>query len=102
MKRRESYKTAAASNDLASFSLTSNLTNSLVESSHLNPNQINIATSTAGSTASTALLNSTNSKLKLKEICISMPVAKPSLNELKPQLSIENKQIKSAKTLIER
>lgn len=107
MKRRESYKTSssAASSDLASFSLTSNLNSSLVESSHLNSkpvNNIDININSATATASTALLNTTNSKLKLKEICISMPVAKPSINELNQQLSVENKQIKTAKTLIER
>lgn len=102
MKRRESYKTAAASSDLASFTLTSNLNSSLVESSHLNSKPVNSIDISGATTTSTALLNSTNSKLKLKEICISMPVAKPSINELNQQLSVENKQIKSAKTLIER
>lgn len=117
MKRRESYKTTP-SNDLAS--LSSNLNSSLIDNSNTN----NALTSTTNTTTNTNLLaketniqssigntnllsNSTNSittsnKHKLKEICIQMPVAKPSLNELKPQLSIENKQTKAAKTLIER
>lgn len=85
MKRRESFKTT--SNDPASYSLSSNLTNGLNDNS---------------STANTGLLTPINNKLKLKDICITMPVAKPSINELKPQLSIENKHTKSAKTLIER
>lgn len=40
-------------------------------------------------------------KTPLKEISISLPIAKPSLNESKPQLSIAENKMK-AKTLIER
>jgi hypothetical protein len=100
MKRRESFK-AQTTNDLATFSLTSNLSGSLTENSNINNTQTALLTNNNNNTTS---INATiiNSKLKLKEICIAMPVAKPTLNELKPQLSIENKQIKTAKSLIER
>lgn len=120
MKRRESYK-PTASNDLASLSSnqnsllldnsnatnslntsTSPTTNSTLKDSSLLPNlNTSFLTSSISSISSTSNTNSSN-KLKLKEICIQMPVAKPTINELKPQLSIENKQTKSAKTLIER
>ena len=100
MKRRESFK-AQTTNDLATFSLTSNLSGSLTENTNINNTQTAVLTNNNNNTTS---INATiiNSKLKLKEICIAMPVAKPTLNELKPQLSIENKQIKTAKSLIER
>jgi hypothetical protein len=99
MKRRESFK-AQTTNDLATFSLTSNLSGSLTENSNINNTQTALLTNNNNTTSISA--TTINNKLKLKEICIAMPVAKPTLNELKPQLSIENKQIKTAKSLIER
>jgi len=110
MKRRESFKTQTT-NDLATFSLTSNLSSSITENStNNNNNNTNTSSSLLLSNISNnnnnSIINDNNTntinKLKLKEICITMPVAKPTLNELKPQLSIENKQIKTAKSLIER
>ena len=99
MKRRESFK-AQTTNDLATFSLTSNLSSSLTENSNIiNNTQTALLTNNNNTTTS---INGTILNRKLKEICIAMPVAKPTLNELKPQLSIENKQIKTAKSLIER
>lgn len=100
MKRRESFK-AQTTNDLATFSLTSNLSGSLTENSNINNTQTALLTNNNNNTTSISA-TTINNKLKLKEICIAMPVAKPTLNELKPQLSIENKQIKTAKSLIER
>lgn len=55
----------------------------------------NISTNCGSSSSSLV-----NMKTPLKEICISIPVAKPSLNESKPQLSIDTKM--KAKTLFER
>ena len=52
------------------------------------------ASSTATSTANFSTLT------PLKEICISLPLAKPHLSELRPQLSVESKM--KTKTLIER
>lgn len=101
MKRRESFK-AQTTNDLATFSLTSNLSGSLTENSNINNTQTALLTNNNNNNTTSINATIINSKLKLKEICIAMPVAKPTLNELKPQLSIENKQIKTAKSLIER
>jgi hypothetical protein len=52
------------------------------------------------SSSISSITNQNNMKTPLKEICITIPTAKPSLNESKPQLSIESK-IK-AKSLFER
>ncbi len=45
--------------------------------------------------------NNINKSNQLKEVvCVNLPIAKPSINETKPQLSIESKM--KAKTLFER
>jgi hypothetical protein len=53
--------------------------------------------------------NNSNTKTQLKEICISLPLAKPNLNELNPQLDLSSSSVNNsnnnkmrAKTLIER
>jgi receptor-type tyrosine-protein phosphatase R len=60
------------------------------------------ANTTTSSTTTTTSLSSSLSPIK--EICISLPLAKPYLSELKPQLSVDSaaSKIMKAKTLCER
>ncbi|RNA37685.1 Receptor-type tyrosine- phosphatase R [Brachionus plicatilis] len=92
-KQGNSYKTA--SNDLSSFTYSSNLSTS--SHSSLITNNTDSLSNTSQSTNSNSVIIS---KPSLKEISISLPIAKPNFNESKPQLSAESKM--KAKTIFER
>jgi hypothetical protein len=114
MKRNSSYK--SASNDLASLALASNLNTQLDLNNNNNTTTSPILAS-AESNESLSSLSSFNfsksstysynsitltqphSKAE-QHVCLSMPLAKPSLNELKPQLPIDSKM--KTKSLMER
>ena len=122
MKRKSSCKSNPL-NDLASIALSTSLSNHLTD---LNNNNSNNNNNTIGdnlsngldsngtlstgsfvksasitcSSSSNVSFNSSSHKAPLREICLSIPLAKPNLNELKPQLSIDTKM--KTKSLIER
>jgi hypothetical protein len=108
LKRRNSYKIQKL-NDLATLTFANSASSSA--SYHHHHRASNSASSTTTSyiecienSGSSPLVNSnsgSSGKLPLREICISLPPAKPTLNESKPQLSIDSSKMK-AKTLIER
>ena len=115
LKRRNRHKESNF-NDLATLKLSSST--SLKSSTHLHHHHHHLTNSSSNinstnasfieclekSSISSSLLSSSassTSKMPLREICISLPSAKPSLNETKPQLSIDSAKMK-AKTLIER
>ena len=75
-----------------------NLSNSNLNNNNQNSNSNNNLNNTSGTNLS--INSNSSSKTPLKEICIALPLAKPSLNESKPQLSIDSKM--KAKTLFER
>jgi hypothetical protein len=115
MKRNSSYK--SASNDLASLALASNLNTQLDLNNNSNNNTTSPILASAESNESLSSLSSFNfsksstysynsitltqphSKAE-QHVCLSMPLAKPSLNELKPQLPIDSKM--KTKSLMER
>ena len=123
MKRKSSFKSNPL-NDLASIALSTSLSNHLTDLNNNNSNNNNNSTigdnlsngldsngtlstgsfvksaSITCSSSSNVSFNSSSHKAPLREICLSIPLAKPKLNELKPQLSIDTKM--KTKSLIER
>jgi len=108
MKRNSSYKSSPI--DLASLNLSTqiDLNNTNINNNNkINKKNISILDSTQSNESLSSLSNftlkSSNSSLSSSNnhnLCLSMPLAKPSLNEHKPQISIEPKM--KAKSLIER
>ncbi|CAF0868817.1 unnamed protein product [Brachionus calyciflorus] len=91
-KQRNSYKTAPT--DLATFTYSSSLSTS--SHSSLITNTDSLSTTSQSTSTNSSI---TIAKTPLKEISISLPIAKPTFNESKPQLSIDSKM--KTKTLFE-
>lgn len=83
---------------ISSSNLTSVVANSTTSGVANNP--IASTSSSSSSSSSSCSFSVSSMKTPLKELCITIPTAKPSLNESKPQLSIESKL--KTKSLYER